>query len=73
MKSPSRVATARAATRDLKEVESPPLEKLREFLETEGMRSKSVLRQSQTYMTSAGEVVVERTLYKDRKDEDVAA
>ena len=29
-----------------------------------------MLRQSQTYMTSAGEVVVERTLYKDRKDAD---
>src|SRR5258706_10794923 len=117
MKSPSRVPSARAATRDLKEAESTPLEKLREFLETEGMRSKTgprsfaeferelhermmeaerdivagemarldvdadavviagkvhrrVLRQSQTYMTSAGEVVVERTLYKDRKDED---
>ncbi len=40
MKSPSRVAAARAATCDLKEVESTPLEKLREFLETEGMRSK---------------------------------
>ena len=117
MKSPSRVAAARAATRDLTEAKSTPLEKLREFLETEGMRSKTgprsfadferevhermmeaerdivagemarldvdadavviagkvhrrVLRQSQTYMTSAGEVVVERTLYKDRKDED---
>jgi hypothetical protein len=117
MTSPSRVVAARAATRDLKEAKSTPLEKLREFLETEGMRSKTgprsfaeferevhermmeaerdivagemarldvdvdavviagkvhrrVLRQSQTYMTSAGEVVVERTLYKDRKDED---
>jgi hypothetical protein len=29
-----------------------------------------VLRQSQTYVTSAGEVVVERTLYKDRGDAD---
>lgn len=117
MKTPSRVAVARAATRDLPETKSTPLEKLREFLETEGMRSKTgprafedferelharmmeaerdivagemarhdvdadavviagkvhrrVLRQSQTYMTSAGEVVVERTLYKDRKDAD---
>ena len=117
MTSPSRVVAARAATCDLKEAKSTPLEKLREFLETEGMRSKTgprsfadferelhermmeaerdivagemarldldvdavviagkvhrrVLRQSQTYMTSAGEVVVERTLYKDRKDED---
>lgn len=29
-----------------------------------------MLRQSQTYMTAAGEVVVERTLYKDRSDDD---
>jgi len=29
------------ATGDLKEVEPTPLEKLREFLETEGMRSKT--------------------------------
>jgi len=34
------VAT-RVATGDLKEVEPTPLEKLREFLETEGMRSKT--------------------------------
>jgi hypothetical protein len=33
-----------------------------------GRVHRRVLRQSQTYMTSAGEVVVERTLYKDRKD-----
>jgi hypothetical protein len=112
MTSPSRVLAARAATRDLKKAKSTPLEKLREFLETGGMRSKTgprsfadferelhermmeaerdvvagemarldvdvdavviagkvhrrVLRQSQTYMTSAGEVVVERTLYKE--------
>lgn len=117
MMKPSRVPVARAATRDLSEPKSTPLEKLRKFLETEGMRSKTgprafeeferelharmmeaerdivasemarldvdadavviagkvhrrVLRQSQTYMTSAGEVVIERTLYKDRKDAD---
>src|SRR5262245_47424920 len=35
-----------------------------------GKTHRRVLRQSQTYMTSAGEVVVERTLYKDRTDED---
>ena len=34
----------------------------------EGKTHRRVLRQSQTYMTSAGEVVVERTLYKDRTD-----
>ena len=116
MKSPSRVAVTRAATCDLDKAKSTPLEKLRKFLETAGMRSKTgprafeeferevhnrmmeaerdivagemarhvnvdavviagkvhrrVLRQSQTYMTSAGEVVVERTLYKDRTGAD---
>jgi hypothetical protein len=35
------VHTVRAATRDLNDAESTPLEKLREFLETEGMRSKT--------------------------------
>ncbi len=32
----------------------------------EGRVHRRVLRQTQTYMTAAGEVVVERTLYKDR-------
>ena len=36
----------------------------------DGKVHRRVLRQSQTYMTSAGEVVVERTLYKDRTDAD---
>ncbi len=36
----------------------------------DGKVHRRVLRQSQTYMTAAGEVVVERTLYKDRTDED---
>ena len=35
-----------------------------------GKVHRRVLRQAQTYMTSAGEVVVERTLYKDRADKD---
>jgi hypothetical protein len=35
----------------------------------EGKVHRRVLRQSQTYVTTAGEVVVERTLYKDRTDE----
>lgn len=117
MTSPSRATAATAVTSVPKEAKPTALEKLREFLETEGMRSKTgprsfadferelhermmdlerdivgeqmarldvdadavviagkvhrrVLRQSQTYMTSAGEVVVERTLYKDRTDED---
>jgi hypothetical protein len=34
----------------------------------EGKVHRRVLRQSQTYVTAAGEVVVERTLYKDRTD-----
>jgi hypothetical protein len=36
----------------------------------EGKVHRRVLRQSQTYMTTAGQVVVERTLYKDRTDSD---
>jgi len=36
----------------------------------EGRTLRRVLRRSQTYMTTAGEVSVERTLYKDRTDED---
>ena len=108
---------SKAATCVPSEASATPLEKLRKFLETAGMKDKTgprafaeferelhermmeaerdvlaaemvkvdvnvpaieiagkthrrVLRQSQTYMTSAGEVVVERTLYKDRTDED---
>jgi hypothetical protein len=117
MTNPSRMSAARAVTSVPRECESTPLEKLRKFLETGGMKSKTgrrsfadferelhermmeaerdivaaemakadvdvdavviagkvhrrVLRQSQTYMTSAGEVVVERTLYKDRTDKE---
>jgi hypothetical protein len=36
----------------------------------EGRVHRRVLRQSHSYMTSAGEVVVERTLYKDRAEEE---
>lgn len=36
----------------------------------DGRVHRRVLRQTQTYMTAAGEVVVERTLYKDRADRD---
>ena len=35
-----------------------------------GTVHRRVLRQAQTYLTAAGEVVVERTLYKDRTDTD---
>lgn len=120
MKSGSRVPVTRAATCDLQAAKSTPLKKLREFLETEGMRSKTgprafedferelharmmeaereilvgemarldvdadavviagkvhrrVLRQSQTYMTSAGEVVLERTLTRTGRTRTGAA
>src|SRR5262249_23094691 len=36
----------------------------------EGKVHRRVLRQSQTYMTAAGEVSVWRTLYKDRSDDE---
>jgi hypothetical protein len=36
----------------------------------EGKPHRRVLRQSQTYMTSVGEVVVERTLCEDRSDDE---
>ena len=36
----------------------------------DGKAHRRVLRQSQPYMTTAGEVVVERTLYKDRTDDE---
>ena len=117
MTNPNRAAAIKAVTRVQDEADPTPLEKLREFIETHGMKGKTgprafaeferelharmmqaerdvlaaemikldvdadaveiagkvhrrVLRKSQTYMTSAGEVVVERTLYKDRADED---
>jgi len=35
-----------------------------------GKLHRRVLRQSQTYVTGAGEVVVERTLYKDRTEDE---
>ena len=36
----------------------------------DGKVHRRVLRRAQTYLTAAGEVVVERTLYKDRGDAD---
>ena len=113
----STVRTSRASTRVSGDAVHDALEKLRDFLETRGMREKigplgfaqferelhervmqverdivaaemqrfdtdadavviegkthrRVLRRTQTYMTAAGEVTVERTLYKDRTDED---
>jgi hypothetical protein len=40
-----------------------------EAIVVEGKTLRRVLRSSQTYMTAAGEVVVERWLYRDRSDE----
>jgi len=117
MNIPNRATARQTATSVPSEAEPTPLEKLREFLETHGMKGKTgprafadferdlharlmeverdviatemskfdvdadavvidgkvhrrVLKCAQSYMTSAGEVVVERNLYKDRADED---
>ena len=58
------------AERDIVATEMARLDVDAEAVVIAGKLHRRVLRQSQTYMTSAGEVVVERTLYKDRTDED---
>jgi len=58
------------AERDIVATEMARLDVDADAVVIDGKVHRRVLRQSQTYMTSAGEVVVERTLYKDRKDED---
>lgn len=58
------------AERDIVAAEMARLDVDEEAVVIDGKVHRRVLRQSQTYMTSAGEVVVERTLYKDRRDED---
>lgn len=58
------------AERDIVAAEMARLDVDADAVVIDGRVHRRVLRQSQTYMTSAGEVVVERTLYKDRKDED---
>jgi hypothetical protein len=58
------------AERDIVAAEMARLDVDADAVVIDGKVHRRVLRQSQTYMTSAGEVVVERTLYKDRKDED---
>lgn len=58
------------AERDIVAKEMARLDIDEEAVVIEGKVHRRVLKQSQTYMTSAGEVVVERTLYKDRTDED---
>lgn len=56
--------------RDVVATEMARLDIDAEAVVIDGKSHRRVLRQSQTYMTSAGEVVVERTLYKDRSDDD---
>lgn len=58
------------AERDIVAAEMARLDVDADAVVINGKVHRRVLRASQTYMTSAGEVVVERTLYKDRKDED---
>lgn len=56
--------------RDIVASEMKQLDVDAEAVIIDGRTHRRVLRQSQTYMTSAGEVVVERTLYKDRSDDE---
>jgi hypothetical protein len=56
--------------RDVIAAEMAQLDVDAEAVLIEGKLHRRVLRRSQTYVTSAGEVVVERTLYKDRTDDD---
>jgi hypothetical protein len=58
------------AERDILATEMSKLDVDADAVVVAGKVHRRVLRQSQTYMTSAGEVVLERTLYKDRTDED---
>ena len=56
--------------RDVIAAEMAQLDVDAETVLIEGKLHRRVLRRSQTYVTSAGEVVVERTLYKDRTDDE---
>jgi len=58
------------AERDVIAAEMAKLDVEADAIEIAGKVHRRVLRQSQTYMTSAGEVVVERTLYKDRTEDE---
>lgn len=58
------------AERDIVRAEMARLDVDADAVVIDGKVHRRVLRQSQTYMTSAGEVVVERTLYKDRADDE---
>lgn len=59
-----------AVERDVLASEMKKLDVDAEAVVIDGRVHRRVLRQSQTYMTSAGEVVVERVLYKDRTDKE---
>jgi hypothetical protein len=54
--------------RDVVAAEMKKLDVEADAVVIDGQVHRRVLRQSQTYMTSAGEVVVERNLFKDRVD-----
>src|SRR5215510_4647828 len=56
--------------RDVVATEMARLDVDAEAVLIDGKSHRRVLRQSQTYMAAAGEVVVERTLYKDRADDE---
>lgn len=58
------------AERDVIAAEMARLDVDADAIEIDGRAHRRVLRQSQTYMTTAGEVVVWRTLYKDRTDDE---
>ena len=57
-----------AVERDVIAKEMAKLDVDVEAIVIDGKVHRRVLRRAQTYMTAAGDVVVERTLYKDRRD-----
>ena len=59
-----------AVERDIVAAEMKRFDIDAEAVVIEGKTHRRVLRQTQTYVTAAGEVVVERVLYKDRTDND---
>lgn len=58
------------AERDVIAAEMVKLDVDHDAIEVGGKVHRRVLRRTQTYMTSAGEVAIERNLYKDRRDEE---
>jgi len=61
------------AERDIVGAELAKSTSTADAIEIGGKVHRRVLRQSQTYVTSAGEVVVERTLYKRTADQTAVA